>query len=134
MGTAARRPHSGSCSDDADDLRAAFDLLESLGARPAAATVARRMRLGGVRGVRRGARPTTRANPAGLTARELEVLLLIVGGLRNTEIADQLVPSPNPSYHPVSSVPATLGVSRRYAPAREAVRLGIQDGELAAPR
>ena len=102
-----------SCSDDADDLRAAFDLLESLGARPAAATVARRMRLGGVRGVRRGARPTTRANPAGLTARELEVLLLIVGGLRNTEIAEQLVVSPKTVDHHVSSVLAKLGVSSR---------------------
>ena len=47
--------------------------LQRLGARPAAAIVARRLRERGVRDLPRGRAPATRKNPAGLTARELEV-------------------------------------------------------------
>ena len=66
---------------DAEDLlRRAYDELQALGARPAAAIVARKLRERGVRGVPRGPRPRTRANPAGLTARELEVLSLVARG------------------------------------------------------
>ena len=57
----------------------------------------RALRERGVRGVRRGPRATTRANPAGLTARELEVLELVAEGLRNAEIAERLVLAPRPS-------------------------------------
>jgi DNA-binding NarL/FixJ family response regulator len=92
------------------------------------------MRQSGLRGIPRGARAATKANPAGLTPRELEVLRLIIRGLRNTEIADQLVVSAKTVDHHVSSVLAKLGVSSRGAAAREAVRLGIQDGERSSPR
>ena len=121
-------------SDEADDLRDGFEVFDSLGARAAAERVARRMRLVGIRGVPRGARPATRANPAGLTAREMEVLRLIVRGMRNTEIADQLVVSAKTVDHHVSSVLTKLGVSSRGAAARQAVLLGIQDGEPVTPR
>lgn len=121
-------------SDEPDDLRAAFELFDSLGADPAAALVVRRMRDLGIRNVPRGARATTRANPAGLTTRELDVLRLIAQGLRNSQIADQLVVSAKTVDHHVSSVLTKLGVASRNAAAREAVRLGIQDGEPSAPR
>jgi DNA-binding NarL/FixJ family response regulator len=88
----------------------------------------------GIRNVPRGVRATTRANPAGLTTRELDVLRLVAQGLRNSEIADQLVVSAKTVDHHVSSVLTKLGVSSRNAAAREAVRLGIQDGEPSAPR
>jgi hypothetical protein len=64
-------------ADDEDALRHAFDELSALGATPAAAIVARRLRERGVRGMPRGPRARTRENPAGLTARELEVLALL---------------------------------------------------------
>jgi DNA-binding CsgD family transcriptional regulator/tetratricopeptide (TPR) repeat protein len=123
-----------SFSDDPDDLYAALDVFESLGARAAAAVVARRMRLVGMRGVRRGARAATRANPAGLTSRELDVLRLIVEGLRNAEIAERLVVATKTIDHHVSSILTKLGVSSRGAAAREAIRLGIQDGQLVVQR
>src|SRR5262249_43919992 len=76
-------------TDDVDALGRAHDTLQRLGARQAAAFVARRLRERGV-AVARGARPATRDNPANLTARELEVLGLVAEGLRNADIAQRL--------------------------------------------
>jgi DNA-binding CsgD family transcriptional regulator len=121
-------------SDEPADLRGAFELFDSLGAQAATALLVRRMRLAGVPRIPRGARATTRANPAGLTTRESDVLRLIARGLRNSEIADQLVVSPKTVDHHVSSVLTKLGVSSRGAAAREAIRLGVQDGEPSAQR
>ena len=73
--------------DDRNAMRSAHDELLALGARPAAAIVAQRLRERGVRGMPRGPRLATRENPAGLTARELEVLPLLAEGLRNADIA-----------------------------------------------
>ncbi len=121
-------------SEEHEDLRRAFELFDSLGADPAAAHVVRRMRQLGVRSIPRGARSTTRANPAGLTTRELDVLRLLAQGLRNSEIAEQLVVSAKTIDHHVSSVLTKLGVASRGAAAREALRLGVQDGEPSAAR
>jgi DNA-binding NarL/FixJ family response regulator len=93
--------------------------------------VERRLRDQGVRGVRRGPRPATRANPAGLTARELEVLALVAEGLRNAEIAERLVVSEKTVGHHVSAVLRKLEVRSRVDAGREAARLGI---ELPVPR
>jgi DNA-binding NarL/FixJ family response regulator len=62
------------------------------------------------------------------------VLRLIVQGLRNAEIADRLVVATKTIDHHVSSILTKLGVSSRGAAAREAVRLGLQDGELVVQR
>jgi DNA-binding CsgD family transcriptional regulator len=106
-------------------LREALIAFERLGARPAAATVARKLRDLGARGIPRGPRPTTRANPANLTPRELEVLALVVEGRRNTEIADRLFLSPKTVDHHVSALLAKLGVHARGEAAAAAARLGI---------
>jgi len=68
--------------------------------------------------VPRGPREETRANPAGLTSRQLEVLELLAEGLTNAEIADRLVVSPRTAEHHVAAVLAKLGATTR----REAVR------------
>jgi DNA-binding CsgD family transcriptional regulator len=110
---------------DEDALRQAHEELQRLGARPAAAIVARRLRERGARDIPRGPRPTTRANPAQLTAREAEVLRLLAEGLRNAEIAARLVVSPRTVDHHVSAILRKLGVRTRGQAASAAGRLGV---------
>ena len=113
-------------SDQEPQLRAALTELERLGARPLAAAVARRLRELGVRAVARGPRPTTRANPANLTARELEVLRLLVEGRSNREIAEQLFISNKTASVHVTNLLAKLGVHSRLEAAAMARRLGLE--------
>ena len=100
-----------------------------LGARPAVAIVTRGQRERGVRNLPRGPYARTREHPAGLTAREAEVLALLVDGLRNAEIAERLVVSRKTVDHHVSAVLRKLEVRSRGDAASVAVRRG-----LVAPR
>jgi DNA-binding CsgD family transcriptional regulator len=100
-------------SDDEATLRRALAEFDRLGARPMVGIVSRRLRDLGARGVARGPRPTTRANPARLTAREMETWRLLAEGLRNAEIADRLSVSTKTVDHHVSAVLAKLGVRSR---------------------
>ncbi|NUR09576.1 MAG: helix-turn-helix transcriptional regulator, partial [Nocardioidaceae bacterium] len=75
--------------------------------------------------VPRGPRASSRVNEAGLTARELDVLALLVDGLSNAGIAEALVLSPKTVGHHVSSVLAKLGEPSRSRAAAAAVRRGI---------
>jgi DNA-binding CsgD family transcriptional regulator/tetratricopeptide (TPR) repeat protein len=111
--------------DDQPVLRQAIDELHRLGARPAAAIVARRLRERGVRGLPRGPRTQTRQNPAGLTARELEVLTYLSEGLRNAQIAQRLVVSEKTVDHHVSAVLRKLDVRTRGEAGAAALRLGL---------
>jgi DNA-binding CsgD family transcriptional regulator len=112
-------------SDDQLAMRQAIDQLVQLGARPAAAIIIRRHRKRGVRGVPRGPRARTQGNPSGLTARELEVLALLAEGLRNAQIAAQLVVSEKTVHHHVSAILNKLHVHNRHEAAAEAARLGL---------
>jgi DNA-binding NarL/FixJ family response regulator len=69
--------------------------------------------------------PRVTANPVGLTAREVEVLTLVIGGLANASIADQLVLSPRTVEHHVSAVLRKLGVATRADAARAAEQQGF---------
>jgi DNA-binding CsgD family transcriptional regulator len=96
---------------DSDSLRRALELLHDLGARPLTRIVTRLLQASGARGIARGPRPTTRANPAGLTVRELEVLELLRSRRTNREIAAELVVSVRTVEHHVSAVLAKLDAS-----------------------
>jgi DNA-binding CsgD family transcriptional regulator/tetratricopeptide (TPR) repeat protein len=122
-------------ADQDDLLRDAHRRLGDLGADAAAATLARRLRSRGVRGVARGPRPHTRDNPGGLTARELDVARLLAAGLHNAEIAERLVVSRRTIDHHVSAILAKLEVADRRQAAIALARLGVdQDGQPGAPR
>jgi ATP/maltotriose-dependent transcriptional regulator MalT len=120
-------------SGEPNPMRDAVQALQGLGARSAAAIFARRLREQGIRGIPRGPRSRTRENPHGLTARELEVLPLLVEGFRNSEIADRLVVSERTIDHHVSAILRKLGVRSRTEAGAEAMRLGLAlAGEAAA--
>ena len=126
------------CADDPALLREAHARLRALAARPAAAVVARRLRAMGCRDVPDGPRAQTVANPAGLTARELEVLSLVSEGLSNAEIADRLVLSERTVAHHVSAILRKLQVPSRARAAAAAGRLRIgpnmgRTADVAAP-
>ncbi|HTB54171.1 MAG TPA: LuxR C-terminal-related transcriptional regulator [Trebonia sp.] len=112
-------------SGDQAALRRALDLLHGLGAHPAAAAVARRLRALGEQGIPRGPRPATAANPAGLTRREAEVLRLVATGLSNTDIAARLVVSDRTVDNHVSAIFRKLGARTRGEASARAVRLGL---------
>lgn len=114
-------------SDDHEYVRTALAELEELGARPAATIAVRRLRELGAPRVPRGPRPATRANPAGLTRRETEVVELIAEGLRNAEIAQRLVLSQRTVEHHVAAILRKLGVHDRAQASVEARRLGFSD-------
>lgn len=106
-------------------LRAALVQLQQLGATAAAAVVARRLREKGARSIPRGPRPSTAANSARLTRREVEVVALVAAGLANAEIAHRLHLSEKTVGHHVSAVLRKLAVDSRARAAAEAVRRGL---------
>ncbi len=110
--------------DDEESLVEAIEIARGLGAEPLTKRVAGRMRELGLR-VPPGPRESTRANPAGLTARQLEVLALMARGLTNAEIADRLVVSPRTAEHHVAAVLTKLGAVTRRDAARRASELGL---------
>lgn len=112
-------------SDDESALCQALAMLTGLGARRAAAVTARRLRALGVRGLPRGPRAATSANPANLTVRQAEVLGLMVQGLPNGEIAARLVLSPKTVEHHVSAILRKLEVRSRGEAREAAIRRGL---------
>jgi DNA-binding CsgD family transcriptional regulator/tetratricopeptide (TPR) repeat protein len=106
-------------------LRSALATLEELGATATAAAARRRMRDLGLPAIPRGPRPGTRSAPAGLTAREQEVLALLSEGLADKEISRRLFISERTVHHHVSAVLAKIGATSRSAAAAQAARLGI---------
>jgi len=111
-------------------LREALVILDRLGAGPLAAIVRRRLRERGARAVPRGPNESTRANPLGLTKRELEVLQLLAQGCTSAQLARRLHRSPKTIEHHVGALFEKLGVHSRA----EAVAAAFGRGILSADR
>ena len=112
-----------SCGDATQRLLA-LEVLEDLGADSVAAKLRKELRSEGVT-VGRGKARATREHSAGLTARQAEVLTLLIEGLANSEIADQLFLSPRTVENHVSAVLAKLEASTREEAVSRAADLGI---------
>lgn len=108
-----------------EPLLEALDILDRLGARPRAAMVRARLTKLGVGSVPRGPRRTTRASPAGLTARQTEVLRLLAEGMTYQEIAETLYLSVKTVDHHAAAVRAKLQARTRDEAVAAARRRGV---------
>jgi DNA-binding CsgD family transcriptional regulator len=106
-------------------LRESLTILDELGAAPLGAIVRRRLRERGVRGIPRGPRDATRANPSGLTPKEMEILHLLTNGCSTAQLARRLHRSPKTVEHHVSSLLGKLGVHSRAEAIAAAYARGI---------
>jgi ATP/maltotriose-dependent transcriptional regulator MalT len=109
-------------TDAPDDARALLDEAQAicapLGAQPALARIA-------ALHAQLDAPPAAPAYPAGLSAREVEVLRLVAQGLTDAEVAEHLFLSPRTVGQHLRSVYNKLGVSSRAAATRFAVEHGL---------
>jgi DNA-binding CsgD family transcriptional regulator len=103
----------------------ALTIFDRLGAAPAASRLRRRMRAAGARAIPRGPNTRTLANPAGLTARQTQVLNLLGEHLSNSEIAERLCISAKTAEHHVGAVMARLNAGSRRDAAAAARKLGL---------
>jgi DNA-binding CsgD family transcriptional regulator len=113
------------CGGDEAAQRRSLEIFDSLGAAPAAARIRRQLRAGGLRAVPRGPIAGTRANAAGLTRRQVQVLGLVGEGLSNVEIARRLCISAKTAEHHVSAIMARLDVPTRQEAAAAARARGL---------
>ena len=112
-------------SPEQDDLLTSLEILDELGATPLATVVRRRLRALGTTRIPRGPRGETKGNPAGLTARQIDVLRLLGKGYTNAQIASQLVVSVRTVDSHVAAVLTKLGATSRREAAAYAAELGV---------
>jgi DNA-binding CsgD family transcriptional regulator/tetratricopeptide (TPR) repeat protein len=113
------------CAGDENAQRQALEIFDRLGAVAAATRLRREMRAGGARTVPRGPIAGTRANAAGLTRRQVQVLGLVDEGLSNSEIARRLCISAKTAEHHVSAIMARLEAPTRQQAAAAARSRGL---------
>jgi DNA-binding CsgD family transcriptional regulator/Tfp pilus assembly protein PilF len=106
------------------DAQECMEILDGLGV-PAVRHAVLRARHARGLAVPRGPRAARRASPAGLTARETEVLQLLAEGLSYAEVAGRLVLSEKTVGHHVSAVLRKLGEPTRSRAVATALRLGV---------
>jgi DNA-binding CsgD family transcriptional regulator/tetratricopeptide (TPR) repeat protein len=110
-------------SPEMRDAQECLDILGRLGAPAVRHAVLRDRHARGL-AVPRGPRSASRANAAGLTAREVEVLQLLAEQLSYAEIAGQLILSEKTVGHHVSAILRKLGEPTRARAVAAAQRLG----------
>jgi len=101
------------------DLKSPFTLGHSVAVAELAEEAGRRL-------------PRRREAVAGLTAREVEALILLARGLSNRQIAERLVITPKTAGNHVEHIYAKIGASSRAGAAMFAVQHGLLPEEKAA--
>ena len=91
----------------------ALHIFERLGAWPAAEVLLHQIQSFHPRRLPHNPRQATRANPFGLTDRQVQILELLIAGLSNAEISTRLHISIKTTDHHVSAILARLGVHTR---------------------
>lgn len=109
-------------------LRRGVEALGALGADASLHALRRHLQVRGVERLPRGPIRATRANPSGLTGRQLEVLQALAERASNAEIAERLFISTKTAEHHVSAVLTKLGARSRA----EAVVIAQAKGILAS--
>ena len=112
-------------SPDPEDRVRGVALLDRLGALGTADRLRVELRRDGLDTVPQRPRESTRANPGGLTNRQLDVARLVAKGLSNNEIATRLFISPKTADHHVSAILAKLDLPNRRAVVVQANELGL---------
>ena len=112
-------------ADDPDLRMRGVQLLDRLGAVGTADRIRVELRRTGLTAVPQRPRASTRANPSGLTNRQLDVARLVARGLSNGEIATRLFISPKTADHHVSAILAKLQLPNRRAVVVQASELGL---------
>lgn len=110
---------------DIAGIKEALEIFDSMGARPMSNRVRDHLRDLGVDSIPRGPTRATRANTAGLTNRQVEVLRLMMDGMSNSEIAEHLFISKKTVEHHVSAIYSKLGVDNRAKAISAASKAGI---------
>ena len=113
---------------DAEAVQQSLAILDQLGAIAVASHVRKRFRVDEAMSGSRGPRASTRANPVGLTRRQMQVLELLNTGKSNAEIAERLFLSAKTVDHHVSAILAKLDVASRSEAAAMARNAGWLSG------
>lgn len=108
-----------------DGKRQALAIMQKLGADAIYQKLKQGMREAGIKSIPRGERKTTKANPASLTEREVDVLKLLKRGMQDKEIASTLFISPKTVGHHISSILFKLEVNSRVKAVQEAEKIGV---------
>jgi DNA-binding CsgD family transcriptional regulator len=116
---------------DEDHQLQALRILDELGAAATADKLRRMLHEAGVQ-IPRGQAVATRRHPAGLTARQAEVLDLLADDLTNTEIADRLFISTRTAENHVAAILTKLGVASRQDAVTQTRRFGLLAGSRSA--
>jgi DNA-binding CsgD family transcriptional regulator len=112
-------------SGNENDKINALLIFQQLGAEAVAEKIKMEMRSFGIKKIPRGQRLSTKSNPAQLTNRELDVLILLKEGIQNKEIAQSLFISSKTVDHHISNILFKLDVKSRSKAVKEAIDLGI---------
>lgn len=102
-----------------------LNILKALGADGVYEKAKMELKAKGVRVIPTGPRESTRNNPAQLTTRQVEVLMLLQQGLQNSEIAEKLFLSAKTIDHHISAILSKLEVNSRGKAVLKAKELGL---------